>query len=94
MGRVTDWSDREQVKLADFPGGLKDINTENPVVRAALIDIFSDWITKTNIDGYRIDTVKHVEDEFWQEFCPAIRDHAAALGKDNFLLYGRGLRRR
>lgn len=88
MGRVTDWSDREQVKLADFPGGLKDIATENPNVRAALIDIFSDWITKTNIDGYRIDTVKHVEDDFWQEFCPAIRDHAAALGKDNFLLMG------
>lgn len=88
MGRVTDWSDLEQVRLADFPGGLKDIATENPNVRAALIDIFSDWITKTNIDGYRIDTVKHVEYDFWEEFCPAIRDHAAALGKENFLLMG------
>lgn len=88
MGRVTDWSDLEQVRLADFPGGLKDLATENPNVRAELIDIFGDWITQTNIDGYRLDTVKHVEYDFWTEFCPAIREHAASIGKDNFLLMG------
>ena len=87
-GRVTDWSDLDQVRLADFPGGLKDLATENPNVRRALIRIFSDWITHTNIDGYRIDTVKHIEHDFWSEFCPAIREHAASLGKDNFLLMG------
>ncbi len=88
MGRVTDWSYLDQVVTGDFPGGLKDLRTENPNVRRALIDVFSDWITKTNIDGYRIDTVKHVEPDFWTEFCPAIRDHAASLGKEDFLLFG------
>ena len=87
-GRVTDWGDFEQVVYADFPGGLKDLATENPDVRAALIEIFSDWITETNIDGYRIDTVKHVEHDFWSEFAPAIRAHAADLGKENFFLFG------
>ncbi len=87
-GRVTDWNDLTQVELADFPGGLKDLATENPNVRRALIEVFSDWITKTNIDGYRIDTIKHVEHDFWVEFCTAIRDHARGLGKENFLLFG------
>lgn len=87
-GRVTDWNDLQQVELADFPGGLKDLATENPNVRAALIRVFSDWITRTNIDGYRIDTIKHVEHDFWVEFCTAIREHAAGLGKENFLLFG------
>jgi len=87
-GRVTDWNDLTQVELADFPGGLKDLATENPNVRRALIQVFSDWITKTNIDGYRIDTIKHVEHDFWVEFCTEIRAHARGLGKDNFLLFG------
>ncbi|MEZ4239221.1 MAG: alpha-amylase family glycosyl hydrolase [Myxococcota bacterium] len=88
MGRVDDWGDFQQVVYGDFPGGLKDLATENPNVRAALIRVFSDWITHTDIDGYRIDTVKHVEHDFWPAFCGAIRDHAASLGKENFLLFG------
>ncbi len=87
-GRVTDWDDPEQVEEGDFPGGLKDLETANPNVRAALIRVFSDWITKTNIDGFRIDTVKHVEHDFWVEFCTAIRAHAAGIGKERFLLFG------
>lgn len=82
------WNYREQVELGDFPGGLKDINTRNPDTREALIDAFSWWIEQTNIDGFRIDTVKHVEHEFWQEFGAAIRQRTKAMGKENFLMFG------
>lgn len=87
-GRVTDWGDFDQVVHGDFPGGLKDLNTEHPDVRAALIDAFSYWIEAANLDGFRIDTLKHVEHEFWQEFCPAIRDHCSLIGKEKFLMFG------
>ncbi len=87
-GRVSDWGDFEQVVYGDFPGGLKDLATENPNVRAELIRIFSDWITRTDIDGFRIDTVKHVEHDFWVEFCTAIRRHAADIGKERFFMFG------
>ncbi|MDP2304948.1 MAG: alpha-amylase family glycosyl hydrolase [Pseudomonadota bacterium] len=87
-GRVTNWGDPEQVVYGDFPGGLKDLKTENPDVREALIDAFSYWIETANLDGFRIDTLKHVEHSFWQEFCPAIRDHAALIGKERFLMFG------
>jgi glycosidase len=87
-GRVTDWNQRDQVVYGDFPGGLKDLNTALPEVTDALISVFEDWITQTNIDGYRIDTVKHVEHAFWQQFCPSMRRHCEDLGKDNFLMFG------
>jgi len=87
-GRVIDWNNAEQVERGDFPGGLKDLDTTNPEVRDALIDVFQFWITQTDIDGFRIDTVKHVDHAFWQQFAPAMRQHAASLGKDNFLLFG------
>lgn len=87
-GRVTDWSQRDQVEKGDFPGGLKDLDTTNPAVQQALIDVFSYWITATDIDGFRIDTLKHVENDFWNTFAPAIRQNAAAAGKDRFLMFG------
>ena len=82
------WGYREQVELGDFPGGLKDINTQRPDVREALIDAFTWWVEQTNLDGFRIDTVKHVEHEFWQEFGKALRQNTRAMGKRNFLMFG------
>lgn len=87
-GRVTDWDDDLQVEEGDFPGGLKDLETLNPNVQAALVDVYADWITHTNIDGFRVDTIKHVEHEFWEVWCAAIREHALSLGKENFVLFG------
>ena len=88
MGRVEDWDDFDQVVLGDFPGGLKDLKTTNPNVRNALISVWQEWIRATNVDGFRIDTVKHVEADFWPQFCGAIRSFTAEIGKENFLMYG------
>ena len=38
--------------------------------------------------GRRIDTAKHVNDEFWAAFMPAIREVAAAEGKPDFFMFG------
>jgi len=45
-------------------------------------------ITTFNIDGFRIDTVKHVSDELWQAFGPAIDSHADAAGMPDFFYFG------
>lgn len=82
------WNFTEQVELGDFPGGLKDLKTTNPEVREALVRVFTWWVEQTNIDGFRIDTVKHVEHEFWQVFTKQIRENLAAMGKRNFLMFG------
>ena len=76
-GRITNYGARDQVLTGDFPGGLKDLKTELPEVRAALAAAFARWIQAADFDGFRIDTLKHVEHEFWQDFCPKIRQYCA-----------------
>ncbi len=80
---------RVQTELGDFPGGLKDIATEDPAVRLALAQTFEQWVLDTDIDGFRIDTVKHIEHGFWRYFTQAIRsDLSTRFHKDNFLMFG------
>ncbi|MEQ9317064.1 MAG: alpha-amylase family glycosyl hydrolase, partial [Henriciella sp.] len=71
----------------DF-AGLDDLMTEDPHVVEGFIDIYKQWVTDFRVDGFRIDTAKHVNPEFWQAFVPAIEDHAAALGIENFHIFG------
>ena len=88
FGRILNYDDEKQRLLGDFPGGLKDVATELPEVRAAMIDQYSQWVEKADLDGFRIDTVKHVEYEFWTTFATAVRERLAARGKTNFLMFG------
>ena len=71
----------------DF-AGLDDLFTEHPRVVQGMIDIFSTWLRDTGVDGYRIDTMKHVNAEFWQAFGPSIRAEARRLGRPDFIQFG------
>jgi glycosidase len=68
--------------------GLDDLMTENPRVVQGFIDIFGNWIAKYGIDGFRIDTARHVNPEFWQAFAPAMLKRARASGIANFHIFG------
>jgi len=87
-GRIVTWDSPYQVVKGDFPGGLKDLDTTRDDVRKALIRVYQYWIAAADFDGFRIDTIKHVEHEFWQVFTPAIREFAASIGKKNFFIFG------
>jgi glycosidase len=85
-GNINNFSGQEQI-LGELVG-LDDFKTERADVRTTLTQIFKDWITRTDADGFRIDTVKHVDMDFWQYWSPEIRAHAASLGKANFFQFG------
>ncbi|MFN2181755.1 MAG: alpha-amylase family glycosyl hydrolase, partial [Candidatus Promineifilaceae bacterium] len=68
--------------------GLDDLFTEHPDVVNGMTQIYKDWITGYDIDGFRVDTVKHVNLEFWQEFMPQILAHAEAVGRADFFVFG------
>lgn len=68
--------------------GLDDLNTLDPQVVSGFIDIYKNIITEFKPDGFRIDTVKHVDMSFWQAFSPAIVEHAKSLGIPNFHVFG------
>lgn len=68
--------------------GLDDLFTEHPRVVQGMIDIYGDWIKNFNIAGFRLDTVKHVNNEFWQQFIPAMQERAAKSQRSDFFIFG------
>lgn len=67
---------------------LRDLALDNPRVLDHLADCYKYWIALTDCDGFRIDTLKHVSFEEGRNFCGAMKEFAANLGKANFLLAG------
>lgn len=80
------WQGESAVK-GDFVG-LDDINTSMPEVISGLTEVFKDLVSEFRPDGFRIDTVKHVDIEFWQSFGPAIMNHAQSIGLPEFFIFG------
>jgi len=76
----------ESATRGDF-GGLDDLFTEHPRVVRGFIDIFGHWLEQ-GVDGFRIDTMRHVNAAFWQAFNPAMRAKARALGRPDFFQFG------
>ncbi len=77
----------ESSLLGDF-SGLDDLDASNPRVIRGFIEIYGQWIDKYKVDGFRIDTVKHMEPIFWQKFVPAMKKRAAKNGINNFHIFG------
>ncbi|PKH89470.1 alpha-amylase [Colwellia sp. Bg11-28] len=80
------WRGESSVR-GDF-AGLDDLYTQKSSVVNGMIAIYQDIIDEFKPDGFRIDTVKHVNIEFWQQFSPALMQHAKAQGIDNFFMFG------
>ena len=87
-GRTLNFDDEDQLLHGDFPGGLKDVDTRRCEVKKAFVDVYARWIELSDADGFRIDTIKHVEYEFWRYFAPHIRRRLAKNGKDKFFMFG------
>ncbi|MGL1956100.1 MAG: alpha-amylase family glycosyl hydrolase [Colwellia sp.] len=82
----SNWSGESSVR-GDF-SGLDDTNTNDEKVVTGMIDIYKAIIDEFKPDGFRIDTVKHVNLEFWQQFAPALVEHAKTQGIANFFMFG------
>ncbi|WP_017381610.1 alpha-amylase family glycosyl hydrolase [Paenisporosarcina sp. TG-14] len=79
---IINWDNQQEVEnnwLFDLP----DLNQENPETRKYLLDAAKWWIQETNVDGYRLDTVKHVPKDFWSDFSSEVKSV-----KDDFYLLG------
>lgn len=94
-GRTYNFDDPLQLVKGDFPGGLKDVDTtlcqarDGLGVKDAMVDSYARWVELTDVDGFRIDTVKHVEREFWRFFTQKVRQRIVEKdGKKNFFMFG------
>ncbi|MER6037851.1 pullulanase-type alpha-1,6-glucosidase [Streptomyces sp. NPDC001835] len=77
----------ESTTYGDF-SGLDDLWTERPEVVKGMEKIYQRWVGDYGIDGFRIDTVKHVDMDFWTQWATALDAYAAAHGRKNFFMFG------
>ncbi|WP_327025027.1 pullulanase-type alpha-1,6-glucosidase [Micromonospora sp. NBC_01739] len=77
----------ENSEYGDF-FGLDDLWTERPEVVRGMTKIYADWVRDTGVDGFRLDTVKHVNMDFWPQFSQGIDQAATRAGKKDFFMFG------
>ncbi|HVJ18632.1 MAG TPA: alpha-amylase family glycosyl hydrolase, partial [Polyangiaceae bacterium] len=80
----------ESLLHGDF-GGLDDLDSASPAVISGLGQVFKDWIARYDVDAFRLDAAKHVDDAFWQQWWPEVRSYAQGLGKSDFYAYAEAL---
>ena len=79
-----DWT----TKFAQIAGDCVDLNTENPAVAEYITDTYGEYIAR-GVDGFRVDTVRHIPRVVLNlMFNQQLMDAAAAAGKPNFLMFG------
>jgi glycosidase len=76
-----------EFRRTDFVG-LRDVNFDGSQALDDLARCYKYWIGLSDCDGFRIDTLKHVDADTGRNFCGSIKEFAASLGKADFFLVG------
>jgi glycosidase len=94
-GRINSWDNDPEYLDGDF-FDLKDVHhgqgdPDHYAPSAALnylCQVYQYWIAFADLDGFRIDTVKHMDLGATRFFASMIHEFAQSLGKENFYLIG------
>jgi glycosidase len=94
-GRIVDWDRYPEYVEGDFEG-LKDVaQGSGPVddyrpsaALVALTRAYCWWLGFADLDGFRVDTVKHMDMGATRYFASVVHEYAQSIGKDRFLLVG------
>jgi glycosidase len=81
------WGDGDCTTLGDFYG-LDDLATEKEAVWRGWADVYGQWIKNYGFAGFRVDTAKHVDNQFFKNWQPLIQQTATAAGIPNFTIFG------
>lgn len=94
-GRINNWDNDPEYREGDFCD-LKDIHHgfgdtdkyQASDALKALCEACKFWIAYADIDGFRIDTVKHMDPGATRYFTSVIHEFSQDIGKENFYLIG------
>jgi dienelactone hydrolase/glycosidase len=94
-GRIVDWNRYPEYVEGDFEG-LKDIahgsggldDYRPSTALAALTRAYCWWLAFADLDGFRVDAVKHMDRGATRYFASVVHEFAQSIGKDRFLLVG------
>jgi glycosidase len=90
-GEIRNWDGTPETLDGDFfalKGFKNDESPEGLALQNIIIKAHCYWMRETDIDGFRMDAVKHMGDIAIARFCSEIREYAYLLGKRNFFLFG------
>tara|TARA_R110000822_G_scaffold53643_9_gene138282 strand:- start:4179 stop:5864 length:1686 start_codon:yes stop_codon:yes gene_type:complete len=90
-GQIRNFDAYPETQEGDF-FTLKTFRNDGSPASESLLDILVKihcyWIRETDVDGFRLDAVKHMKGNDISRFCSNIREYAYTLGKRNFFLFG------
>src|SRR5512135_733510 len=90
-GEIQNFDAFPEVQLGDIVT-LKDYANDDDALGSDVINILiqahSYWIREADVDGFRVDAVKHMGALASSRFCSMIREYAYSLGKRRFFLFG------
>jgi hypothetical protein len=92
-GRISNFDHDPEFREGDF-FDLKNVHLGAGEVEGykpfealkCLADVYKFWIAFADIDGFRVDTVKHMDDGASRYFGSVIHEFAQSIGKENFYL--------
>lgn len=81
------WGEGRCEQLGDFYS-LDDLATEKEAVYKGFIEIYGEWIKKYGFEGFRVDTARHVDDNFFKNWSPGIDQAAKSIAINDFTVFG------
>jgi alpha-amylase len=91
-GQITDGWDRYPESQHGDMVTLKDFHNDDDSAGSRLINTLIKahcyWIREADVDGFRVDAVKHMGELACSRFRSMIREYAYSLGKRDFFLFG------
>jgi glycosidase len=92
-GRIVDWDrfpeyvegDFDELKDIHLGSGEPDGYRPSPAL-IALTRAYQYWIAYADLDGFRVDTVKHMDQGAARYFASAVHEFAQSIGKERFYL--------
>ena len=90
-GQIRNYDAYPEVEHGDITS-LKDYANDDDGIGSAVINALimahCYWIREADVDGFRVDAVKHMNAVACSRFCSNIREYAYSLGKSGFFLFG------
>ena len=80
---IENWDDPEELKNRCI-FGLPDFASQRPEVRKFFCKVAKHWIDMLKPDAFRLDAVKHIHDDFWEDF----NSNARNLSEKDFFILG------
>ncbi len=94
-GRIDSWDYFPEYLEGDF-FDLKDVRLgagsidhyDVSLALRSLVRVYQYWIAFADLDGFRVDTVKHMDPGAVRYFTACVHEFAQSIGKENFILIG------